>query len=652
MASNNSGESYFRLTELPERLILETVLWAQRLWLEEWFCPQAPFAGVNRYAPRRISSASDGGSSCCRGQDWAGRRPRCLRITKLVPLRLQSPARRLSHTGRAMRTILTSDGDLTETIWSLDNVIFPRVAKLSQVETAEHGALQRAANNLIAVNVCACPISSSVASYSDLERIKLAIPWPEHHVRPGDQPAYDPAHSFFYLHPGRAGGALRHVDVEIYDRAPHAVKYGARRVVGVLSEGLQGSRVGGLDVYYYSPQLTSLCIYFSLAWEVEFTSDLSMALQACAGNLCYLTIDAGGGTFAELDRVSLPTLRFLRLVFPQGKVGRLLRRLDLPHDVDMHLEPVVRWREHVAEAPAENALYEAPIWRSDLLQECTADGGSLGDYVKTLAAPDNAVRLFSAPPGLLTRGLTLAADYELWMSLCAIGLDIRLGEKTAPTVHVASRFPEYISVSLARSRSELDAVMKDPVARDWQNSGARDETRTARRSLSVRDGQFAEATRRRYENDRYPKALYDAVTYVIRAVLADRTNDHTALQYVTFGRDSWLPDRSLGYAHILGEFWGLRAIHFASPPLVPETPFKQGGEGCLAIDHMEALALYLNTPREANLYPCSRLERISFPAACTASLPAMGDLEQLFNSPERYAYSGAPWIVVGPDLPN
>ncbi|VDB96130.1 unnamed protein product [Peniophora sp. CBMAI 1063] len=650
--SHNALESlYFRFGDLPTNLVLRIALWAQLLWREALFSPQAPYVGARRYAPRRLAPAVEDEPSCCSGQDWYGSRPCCLKRTKEIPLALRSPAHCLSQVGRSLRAVLAEENKETDTIWSLDNTLFPLIAQHTEISRGRTGGrtvIHYRAKSLAALNVCACVIPGSAAFYTHLESIKLAIPWLEAEAIASDSAAYDLTQSLVYGHLAAEASRLSYFDLEIYDRAPHAMKYRECRVMAVLCKSLEVSRLSNSPAIYYSPRLVSLHVHFSFAWKANFASEFSSALQACAGTLLYLTIDAGRSVFGELEHIALSSLRFLRLVSPQSKAGRFLRNVDLPHELDMHLELVVEWRRHIRDAPVEHMRYDAPIWRSEMIEDQEQDGGILRDYAKALAAPTSARRLFSTSSSAFSRNLNPKPDYRLWMSLCYIGLDIRIDSDSVLCKHIAGRLPEYVAVCLARSASEVDAVLNDSVARDWRNSGVQDGGRAARRSLLVRDGQFAAFLREGTHSNKFPKALYDAATYVIRAIFADRVNDPSVAQEVVFARNSWLPDRSLAFSEILDQFWGLRSIRFTSPPLARDIPFTRRQVGHLAVDHLNALALYLNTPREANLYPCMVLEKISFSVASSQLanlLPAKSELLHLFNG-ERCGDFSVPRIEV------
>ena len=172
--------------------------------------------------------------------------------------------------------------------------------------------------------------------------------------------------------------------------------------------------------------------------------------------------------------------------------------------------------------------------------------------------------------------------------------------------------------------------------------------RFSRRSLTLRDGQYMADARESSLNKSFPKALYDIVHYVVNTAIRARDNGPSSLQALVFAKDSWLPDRSLGYAPFLSPFVGLRSIHFTSPFLPEDVPLSQNMEGWLAPLHLHALALYLNTPSKYG-YPCRFLQRVHIevpaPVSPGTRLPKEGELSLAFNSPERL-HVGVPYITV------
>ncbi|VDB99004.1 unnamed protein product [Peniophora sp. CBMAI 1063] len=210
----------------------------------------------------------------------------------------------------------------------------------------------------------------------------------------------------------------------------------------------------------------------------------------------------------------------------------------------------------------------------------------------------------------------------LWRrSTAVIGLDVRVNPTTGPFEPAAARFPASVGVALAGL--ELD------------------EKLAARRSLTFRDNQVALQNRPPGFNTQYPKALYDTIQYVL-GLLPDAwaSASERRVQEFVFAKDTWLPDRSLGYQHILGRFTALKALHFDSPLLRGSVQFKQNMEGCIAFEHLHALALALNAPGTGGVYPCPALEVIHLRAPVDRLLSSVPreNWDDMLNSPDRLAF--------------
>ncbi|VDB84684.1 unnamed protein product [Peniophora sp. CBMAI 1063] len=630
--------------DLVDDAIIEIVLWAQIIWWKDTFAAHAPYSGVSRYGVTEPSSGSPEQQTrpplCCRGTNWEHMRPVCIKDIGNTRYSLQSPARRLIQVNKRLRTLLCADNSA---IWKLDNtlhtkVLNPRGGRAPSTQEGaqvDHGGVGVGDGALLAVHVCSCLIPAIAPFFSRLQKVKIALPWCDL----GSNRAN--VEQFITKRRGQNGSRLLHVDVQIY--SAHAFRHPSCAdwvMIAVKSEGLEVSRFAGGLTFYYSDTLVSLYLYQSYARKVVFRSTLSRALKACANTLKYLTIDAGGASFESLKHVHLAHLRYLRLVAPEYAGSDFLRSLSLPDTLDVHLEPVVQWRHLFRSVDQAEATFEIPFEIVELEAE-KSDACEFSQYAVALAAPSQSRAIFQSMP------FSPFPPQATWNSLHAAGLDIRLDPLISPDERVAGYFPEFVGVAFARSAEELQAIIKDPVGRDWQNSEPPDHKSHARRSLVARDGQFLGDERGLAQNSAYPKALYDVARYVIRTALAATERTAFQLQELHFAPGSWLPDRALGYAHIMASFKTLRLVRFWSPPLGADVPYKQNMEGCLAGDHLAAFALYLNTPQEGHEYPCALLERVIVPVMRGLVSSSLGgrDWEELINSTERLA-AGMPRVRI------
>ncbi|VDB90257.1 unnamed protein product [Peniophora sp. CBMAI 1063] len=379
-----------------------------------------------------------------------------------------------------------------------------------------------------------------------------------------------------------------------------------------------------------------------------FGSSLSLGLIACASTIEYLTIDIAGGFLADIEgTITFLKLRYFRLCTDPLFGALLLGRLVLPYALDLHLEQVESWRARfTAKHPG---IYEVPFWPSEYAPEYfDCEWRRPQTFAQDLAQPHRTRMIHCAHPADHPASPGDPAE-PLWHSSTRVmGLDVRIDPNTAPSSPAAARFPELISVTLAASVDELRPVLEDPVGRDAAGSLELSDKLSARRSLTFRDNQLHGPDRERDFNSQYPKALYDAVQYVL-GLVPDAwapTSEQRVKEFV-FAKDSWLPDRSLGYQHILGRFTSLRVLHFDSPLLAHATRFKQNLEGCMAFEHLDALALALNIAGTGGVYLCPLLEsiRLQAPLNRLQSSVGQGNWDERLNSPGRLA-SGARRILV------
>ncbi|VDC02769.1 unnamed protein product, partial [Peniophora sp. CBMAI 1063] len=357
----------------------------------------------------------------------------------------------------------------------------------------------------------------------------------------------------------------------------------------------------------------------------------------------YLTIDIAGGFLADIEgTITFLKLRYFRLCTDPLFGALLLGKLVLPYALDLHLEQVESWREcFTAKHPG---IYEVPFWPSEHAPErFDCEWRRPQTFAQDLAEPHRTRMIHCAHP----------ADHQanpadpaavLWRRSSAVmGLDVRLDPNTDASEPAAARFPEFVGVTLAQSLYELRPVLQDPVGHGAGGSLELGDKLAARRSLSFRDNQVSWQDRERDFNTQYPKALYDTLQYVLGLLPDGRASRSERLvREFVFAKDSWLPDRSLGYQHILGRFTGLKKLHFDSPLLATDTQFKQNMEGCMAFEHLDALALALNSPGTGGVYLCPMLEGIHFqpPLDGLSGSGAPDEWDETVNSPGRLA-SGA-----------
>ncbi|VDC05510.1 unnamed protein product [Peniophora sp. CBMAI 1063] len=361
----------------------------------------------------------------------------------------------------------------------------------------------------------------------------------------------------------------------------------------------------------------------------------------------FLTIDIAGGVAAELeDSVAFPKLHHFRLCMDSGFATLLLCWMVLPYALDLHLEPVEFWRKSFTKK--HPGIYEVPFWPSTYAPPVHLLWRRPQDFAQSLYQPHCTSTI--EHPGAAPHPVDVGDPAELlWQrSIAVMGLDVRLDPAIKADEPVAARFPEVVAITLAESVEALVPVARDPVGRDWQGSRELEGKIAARRSLTFRDGQFTAWRRERDFNTQYPKALYDTLRYVLSAVPGPSiTGFERRVEEFVFAKDSWLPDRSLAYEHILERFISLRAIHFDNAPLTDDAHFQQNMEGWLAFTHLDALSLYLNTPGPGG-YPCPALEVIHIitkpapPALDVVHLTAEG-WDAFWNSAGRRA-CGVPLI--------
>ncbi|KZV68686.1 hypothetical protein PENSPDRAFT_687033 [Peniophora sp. CONT] len=581
------------LASLPVELIVEIALWAQLIWREDTLGPHAPYAGMKRYdtVPPGVLIRDE--DCCCEVNPRDV--PCCLTVAPAGTT--PSPAHRMAQTGRWLRNILIV---ANSRVWQEDNSFYKEIAARSGVHTAQEATpdsgaqITYGARSFIALGACACLTLGMASFYSGLQTIRVELPWH------GPKTPSIGVERFFLDNHDEERSPLQHFDLRIFEShlAPTRVL-----IRGVSCPSLKTSRTANTSYFYFSTSLTSLYIYHPHRRTPEFGMSFSDALVACASSLEYLTIDAASGHFdPEIFHVHLSQLRFLRLVAPVNQGCRLLAALQLPSDLDIHLEPVVNWRalcsQFLGAAFAENVMVD------------TVGAGAMWRYASALAAPHQSGRIFSTTGALEVD----VPDGSLWERSTAIALDVRLDPSTTSFERACRRFPEYVSMAFAGSALEMHAVLADP-GRDWAHSLPPGAKSTVRRSLTVRGHQFDLRERARAFNPTLAKPVYDAVGFVARSVMSAQTGrafeGHPGARCLVFHPGTWLPKFSVGWLHFLSSFEAVVEIIFLCPfRSLCDGQITDNIASRLDVAHLEALALCLNEPGEGHQYLCSRLERI------------------------------------------
>ncbi|VDB84694.1 unnamed protein product [Peniophora sp. CBMAI 1063] len=630
-----------RFDKLPAELISLIIYHAQITWHNEHFAVQAPYAEeVNRYEPPPPGSAPSHVLACCNGARSDFSRPTCICSDsgRALPNHLPSPAHSASLVSKKLRGVLEGNSH----IWQLDNTVYPAIARRSgERRTTSRGqtVIEYGSRSLVALDVCACLLRGLRLFYSSLESVKLRLPWS------GDRSLGSELRQFLRDIRGGENSPLRSFDMEALDADPFHVRDGVRRRMTALeSVNLRRSWFYRGNVYYYSNTLISLCLRQGPGTSMVFGSALSIGLSACADALEYLTIDIPEGFVADIeDSITFLRLRYFRLCTDPLFGAVLLGRLVLPYALDFHLEQVESWKECFT--AKHQGTYQVPFWPSE--SPDPLDWRRPPAFAQDLAEPHRTRLIHSSNPAEHQENVADQAE-PLWRrSTAVIGLDVHIDPNTEPFEPAAARFPASVSVALAESVDELRPVLRDPVGRDAGGSRELGDKLAARRSLTFRDNEVPSRPRcltrpRDIEvNTQYPKALYDTLQYVLSLVPdAKASASERRVREFVFAKDSWLPDRSLGYQHILGRFTALTVLHFDGPLLSGRVQFKQNMEGCLAFEHLHALAYALNAPGTGGVYLCPALEVIHLkaPVERLLSLQERVDWIETINSPDRLAF--------------
>ncbi|KZV61153.1 hypothetical protein PENSPDRAFT_671201 [Peniophora sp. CONT] len=604
----------FRFVDLPLELVAEIALWGQLIWQKDILSIHAPFGGVQRFTGS-MPQAVVRHERCCAGVDL-NKLPCCLRVS--IPDLARSPAHCLSQTSRRLRNFLTSSN---KRIWREDNILYKANAERSGIVTAEvvadlvrsdeeetaDAALDATsaivitrptvgygARTLIAPSACAC-LMPAMPYYHGLRNVKVSVPW-DHPIATSRN-----VEEFFCRKHGGQTSPLEHFDLEIFPcpRAP------ARSVIrGVSSEKIQTNRTINASFFFFSARLTSLYIYMPFGRTPRFGTLFWDSLTVCALSLQYITVDAGDAIVAGVVQVPLPELRYLRLVLPARECSWFLRSLTLPATLDIHLEPVVAWRRLVIPMLRDRQVFEVPFPAVEAKVEEGLRAAALWRFFTAIAAPEQTSKIFRDPPTVHV------LDQSLWQNMTTAGLDVRLDPSTTAIERSCQRFPEYISIAFAASLEEMSALLAD-VGRDWQHSAPPMDKTSARRSVSVRDGQFDTADRDRAYEAQLVKPVYDGIRYVVNQGLSGPFTSNCLIVRLMFHRDSYLPRDSIGWRHVLEDFDFIEDLHLLSPAFRGDAAsFTANMTGFTAPVHLEALALYLNDIRDKRKCPCPVLRRI------------------------------------------
>ncbi|VDB96129.1 unnamed protein product [Peniophora sp. CBMAI 1063] len=631
----------FPLLHLPVELIVEIAVWGQYIWINDMFSPSSG-------APHRRLAVGLGETvirdeDCCTHVGHAVL-PSC--ITESFAQSVLLPAHCLRRTCTRVREALS----VAEVrLGTADNAMLNfKADDAGAARRYSRDGVSYESRTLIASPSCTCLLRGIRNFYDTLHDVKLSLPWATR-SQPHNEDLFMRNHS--------ANSPLQRFDLEYYEPSRSTtVPMFSIRAVRSLSATV--SRTVNAAFFYTSPSLTALCICHVMSQSPTLGLSFWRGLALCAASLEYLTLDipsaacVGGENF-----IHLPHLRYLRLVAPAADASWLLQALQLPPDLDIHLEPVYDWRaaaERVVSVMVDSG-HVRPMEIPFAAMEEAADVGAnvhphgYWRFMTALTAPDQTSSIFHQPP------LLHVLDENLNHAAQVAGLDIRLDPSTSPAERACIRFPEIVALYLADTLDEFLDGCAD-VEPDWRKSEPPGMKQKARRSLVFRDSLFSTAARENVFQPRFVKPVYDAAAYLMQ--LATRGKSGTAFagfEYVNtlaLHPLSWKPAYSLGWAHILEHCDGLEAIAICYERFWDDNePFDETMEGILAPAHLEALATYLNDLRSSSGYPCRRLRRIYIRSRGDAPVHLGAAAfterwERRFNTKRRSRSPGALYISV------
>ncbi|VDB91416.1 unnamed protein product [Peniophora sp. CBMAI 1063] len=597
------------LSLVPPEVILEIALYAQHQWHTDIMSPQAPHSAVRRL-DAHLPQTTMREKPCCYNLEYSAV-PEC--YDDSLPIVGRSPAHALSLTCRWMRSLVINFVSL----WQTESILYRKNAEYSGKylvyrQDAREPSVSYGSRTLVALQACSCFLKR-LGTYCQLESIKVAIAREIPGVRASD------AEEFFVRYNTIAPNTLRHFDLEILQHSRTADRIHIR---AVRTSSLLSSRAINTSVVFFSSQLTSMYLFYSPSLRPRLGPRFFVALLACSEQLLFLTIDAGSAVVHAMNTVTLPALRYFRLVAPIREGAFLLSHLRLPAQVDIHLEPVVEWR---ATVPTYDDDVEPPVLWSEVpfhLLDDEADTGNrrgaIWRYVNALAAPDKTSALFRD-----FHPTAFPAPENLWDTLTTVALDVRLDPSASSSERECERFPEAVGVYFTKDLHGMHTLLSDP-GLDWAHSLPPTAKTTVRRSLIVRDGVYDSVIRDSLYRPQYLKPVYECIDFVLTAALQGGGRGlfygTPSCRCLVLHEASFKPRFSMGWDSILSSFLGVERIVIRCQQINLDDTLRPSSEGCLEAAHLEALAIYLNDAAPPGRHPCIYLKEIHL--TCHEPLPS------------------------------
>ncbi|VDB91415.1 unnamed protein product [Peniophora sp. CBMAI 1063] len=603
------------LSLLPVELWTEVAILAQLIWHHGASSSHHdPHAAVERL---QISSESSvpRAEPCC---ELVPRRrlPYCCRVhTSQVE---RSPAHCLIQTNHFFRDLIFKR---LPWLWEFDNVLFKKIAGYSGREhiprdNPEEGHMVLyGARSLIVTRACTCLLRVMRPLYDVLKVVKIAMPW-DAPLIPNSR-----AETFFLNNPAVAPSPLEHFDLELFDspRAPVGII-----VRCITRENLSTFRGVNVAFCFSSNQLTSMYISFPHSRRARFGASFTNGLVMCASRLEYLTLDAGNGEIVGARVLRLPKLRFLRVVLPITVCAKLLSRMDLPAQLDIHLEPVVQWRSQAARRVKK--FFKSPHQCEAPLAELDAEADSLDThhlpcalwrFACALAAPDQTRSIFQD-----------IADFDirqenLWDTLQTASFEIRQDPSHQGCEREPLRFPELVGVVFTNSVEDMRVLQERP-GLDWRRSSKPGEKHVARRSFVVRDGVSSAQDRNALYRATYVKPFYDVIAYVTSVIIQGQPGTpyegKRDIASLVIPKGSFIPRFSLGWRHLLVACNTIVELVIHHSHLGDQHQQSSTVATRYIIPtELTALAVYLNDVPGPGQVPCPHLRCIRV-VCCTAAV--------------------------------
>ncbi|VDC00268.1 unnamed protein product [Peniophora sp. CBMAI 1063] len=566
------------LPGLPNELTAEIAVWGQRTWLEERCNARAVIIETDRLTPVVVDQYD------CRGVT-AGVVKGCLADGPLLP---QQPAHALMHTSSGLSRALRD----VKSVWERTaNTLVHAVACMAGKRAVPPPALMSAGARfsyqtdvLVAENVCSCIIAGIQAFYPTLRIVKLSLPWA--YVSELGKTSVS---TFFRDHHSQDASPLEYFDVVLHDDVHHNSEF----LSPYRSPSLRSCRVGRTSFFFYGPLLETLNIAFSFGSNNYLGPSFLNALIHCV-QLQFLTLDGGSCEIIESamgdefydempNVVSLPSLRYLRLVLRADVGTLLLGRLDLPADIDAHLEPVTAWRaaaEHKEEVNFSSVPGAAMLWQYAMSLGASACTPTIFNHPAQFALP---------PDGL---------EEDIIRALSTAVIKIVIDPVSLRSVNESDMFPESITFMLAAGIQDANEILRDATQPSTPSLPGEGKI-LLRQSLTVRDAAVA-AHDRDPRVHRWPLGLGNMLIQHIADVLVSgygRTSQRGLSNITNIIVDGtlWMSQTCSDWAKILNPFDN--AVHL--------TICRHGHI------NVEALVVYLQSQDGAHRLP--RLQTIDLP---------------------------------------